>query len=108
MSRSSVHRMLSDDFYIGMVTHNGAKLRGIHEPLIDETTFERVQRVLAAHKASGDRSHKHEHYLIGDIFRCDECSRRLGYGRHRGRRGGVYEYFSCLSRMRRGGRCRAP
>jgi site-specific DNA recombinase len=107
MSRSSVHRMLSDDFYIGMVTHNGQKLRGLHDPLIEETTFERVQQILAAHKASGDRSHKHSHYLVDDIFRCHECDRRLGYGLHTGN-GGKYEYFSCLSRVTRGGRCPAP
>ena len=107
LSRSSVHRMLGDDFYIGIVTHNGKKLRGLHEPLIDEATFEQVQHVLAAHQASGDRSHKHKHHLIGAIFVCDECNRRLGYGRHRGR-GGIYEYFSCLSRVSRDGRCDAP
>lgn len=108
MSRSSVHRMLGDDFYIGIGTLNGHKLRGLHDPLIEETTFERVQQILAAHRASGDRSHKHEHYLIGRIFVCDACDRRLGYGRHRGRHGGVYEYFSCLSRITRGGRCDDP
>ncbi len=107
MSRASVHRMLGDDFYVGTVTHNGTKLRGLHDALIDETTFERVQNVLAAHKQSGDRSHKHEHYLTGEVFRCNDCEKRLGYGRHRGR-GGVYEYFSCLSRVHRGGRCGAP
>ena len=36
------------------------------------------------------------------------CGQRLGYGRHRGRHGGIYEYFSCLSRVQRGGRCPAP
>jgi site-specific DNA recombinase len=107
MSRSSVHRMLGDDFYVGTVTLNGDKIRGLHDPLIDEATFERVQRILAGHKASGDRSHKHQHYLIGEIFCCDECDRRIGYGQHRGN-GGRYEYFSCLSRMTKGGRCGAP
>ena len=108
LSRASVHRLLRDDFYIGIVTFNGQKRRGLHEPLIEETTFERVQQVLAAHRASGDRSHKHEHYLTGRIFICNYCGRRLGYGRHRGKLGGYYEYFSCLSRVMRGGRCNAP
>lgn len=35
------------------------------------------------------------------------CQCRLGYGRHRGN-GGIYEYFSCLSRMSKQGRCVAP
>ncbi len=106
LSRSMVHRMLSDDYYIGVVTRNGVKREGRHDALIDPATFERVQRVLDGHRASGDRSHKHHHYLKGTIY-C-ACGKRLGYGRHRGKCGGVYEYFSCLSRVQRGGLCSAP
>jgi hypothetical protein len=57
-------------------------------------------------RQSGDRSNKHSHYLKGSIY-C-ACDKRLGYGRHRGRHGGVYDYFGCLSRVQRGGRCSAP
>jgi site-specific DNA recombinase len=106
LSRSQVHRILRDDYYIGTVTLNGVKRQGRHEPIIDRATFEQVQRVLSAHKASGDRSHKHHHYLKGTLV-CS-CGKRLGYGRHRGKCGGNYEYFSCLSRVQRGGRCPAP
>jgi site-specific DNA recombinase len=104
--RSMVHRMLSDDYYIGVVTLNGVKREGRHQALIDPEVFEQVQQILRAHKASGDRSHKHRHYLVGSLH-CKVCQCRLGYGRHRGN-GGVYEYFSCLSRMSKQGRCVAP
>ena len=107
LSRSMVHRMLRDDYYTGTVTLNGVKNpNGRHEALIDRGTFEQVQHVLCAHRASGDRSHKHQHYLKGTLV-C-VCGKRLGYGHHRGKCGGTYEYFSCLSRVQRGGRCAAP
>jgi site-specific DNA recombinase len=106
LSRSMVHRILRDDYYTGIVTRNGVKRPGRHDALIDQETFDHVQEVLTGHKASGDRSHKHHHYLKGSLF-C-VCGKRLGYGRHRGRHGGIYEYFSCLSRVQRGGRCEAP
>ncbi len=106
LSRSMVHRILRDDYYIGTVTLNGVKRQGRHEPLIDRQTFDRVQKILDAHRLSGDRSHKHNHYLKGTLF-CT-CGKRLGYGRHRGKCGGLYEYFSCLSRAQRGERCAAP
>jgi site-specific DNA recombinase len=106
LSRSMVHRMLRDDYYIGIVTLKGVKREGRHEPIIDPATFERAQQVLDAHRASGDRTHKHGHYLKGTL-QC-ACGKRLGYGRHRGKCGAVYEYFSCLSRVQRGGRCPAP
>ncbi len=106
MTRSMVHRMLRDDYYIGVVTHNGVKGEGRHEPLIDRATFDQVQKVLDSHRISGDRSSKHHHYLKGTIF-C-VCGKRLGYGRHRGKCGGQYEYFSCLSRVQREEKCAAP
>ena len=106
MNRSMVHRMLRDDFYIGIVTLKEAKREGIHKPIIDREIFERVQNILTAHRASGDRSHKHSHYLKGSLY-CS-CGCRLGYGRHKGASGGMYEYFSCLSRVRRRGNCQAP
>jgi DNA invertase Pin-like site-specific DNA recombinase len=107
LSRASVYRMLTDDFYIGIVTFKGQKRPGIHDALIEETTFERVQQILAAHRASGSRGRKHDHFLIGDIFICKRCGCRLGYGRHRSKTGTRYEYFSCLSRVRPTGPCGA-
>jgi site-specific DNA recombinase len=106
LSRSMVHRLLRDDYYLGIVTRGGVKRPGRHEPLIDQETFDRVQEILSANRASGDRAHKHNHYLKGSIY-C-VCGKRLGYGRHRGKCGGLYEYFSCLSRVQRGERCAAP
>jgi site-specific DNA recombinase len=106
MSRSMVHRMLRDDYYVGIVTLKGAKRPGRHDAVIDRETFEQVQQVLSAHRASGDRSHKHSHYLVGSL-RCEICRTRLGYSRNRGN-GGIYEYFTCLSRVSRQGRCAAP
>ncbi len=106
MTRSMVHRMLRDDYYTGIVTHNGVKGEGRHEAIIDRATFDQVQKVLDSHRISGDRSHKHHHYLKGTIF-C-VCGKRLGFGRHRGKCGGQYEYFSCLSRVQRDEKCAAP
>jgi site-specific DNA recombinase len=106
LSRSMVHRILRDDFYTGVVTLNGVKRQGRHPALIDRKTFERVQQVLDANRASGDRSHKHSHHLIGSLH-CGLCERRLGYNRTRGN-GGVYEYFACLSRVIPASRCGAP
>ncbi len=106
LHRSIVHRMLRDDYYIGVVTHNGVKGTGRHEAIIDRATFDQVQKVLDSHRISGDRSHKHHHYLKGTIF-C-VCGKRLGYGLHRGKCGGQYEYFSCLSRVQRQEKCAAP
>ena len=105
LSRNGVYKMLRDDYYIGIVTRGGVKREGRHEAIIDPAVFEKVQRTLAAHRLSGDRTKKHAHHLKGSIF-CGCCGRRLVYGRHRGN-GGVYEYFSCLSYQARRPSCGA-
>ena len=105
LSRSQIHRILRDDFYIGVVTLNGFKRPGRHDAIVGEDTFERVQHLLDAHRASGDRSQKHQHYLSGSLY-CS-CGRRMGYGRHKNKMGLYYEYFSCLSRVSRTGPCGA-
>ena len=98
--------MLHDDFYVGVVTWDGAKNpNGRHEPLIDRETFEKVQDVLKSATLSGNRTRKHKHYLRGSIF-CGYCGRRMVYHRVRGS-GGVYEYFGCLSHQSRQGSCGA-
>ncbi len=107
LNRSSIYRMLKNDYYVGIVTRNGVKVEGRHEPIIDRATFERVQNVLEAHAASGDRSSKHHHYLKGSIF-CGRCGARFSFGRHRSKSGRHYEYFCCLSRIRPGKECETP
>ena len=93
--RSAVHRMLRDDYYRGIVTFEGAKNRGTHEPLISDDLFEAVQAALSAHALSGDRTQKHDHYLKGSVF-CP-CGRRLIFNRVQGH-GGIYYYFDCHGR----------
>jgi hypothetical protein len=87
LARSAVHHMLKDDYYTGVVTFEGAKNPdGLHPPLIDVVTFERVQAVLNGHALSGDRSHEHEHYLKGSVF-CGQCEGRLIFTPVRGNGG---------------------
>ena len=102
----TVHRMLRNDYYLGIVTHGGVKLRGRHDPLVDQDTYERAQAALDSHRARGSRGHKHHHYLSGQL-RCGRCHKSYGYGRHRGKMGTHYEYYSCLSRVTPSGPCGA-
>ena len=46
MRASSFYKLLTDPFYCGMVRFNGMLLEGLHEPLVDRATFDRVQRTL--------------------------------------------------------------
>jgi site-specific DNA recombinase len=99
LSRTGVHKILRNPYYIGIVVYMGKRVKGRHPQLIDNALFERVQARLDAQRAAGDRPRRHHHYLKGSLT-CDECGARLIYGKHRGK-GGIYEYFSCVRRRAR-------
>jgi len=104
LSRTGVHTLLRNPYYIGTVVYMGKAVQGRHPKLIDKALFDRVQTRLDAQRAAGDRPRRHLHYLKGSLT-CDKCGARLIYGKHRGT-GGIYEYFSCVRRRaRNGGTC---
>lgn len=96
LTSRSLHRLLRNPYYKGVVTLNDAEHPGTHEPLVDLVTWAAVQDVLAARR-NGERSRTHDHYLKGTVY-CIECGRRLIFQHTRGKNGIVYEYFVCHRR----------
>ena len=100
LSRTQVHRMLRNEFYIGVVSWDGTKnTEARHHPIIDRATFEKVEQVLKSAMLSGNRTRKHKHYLRGSIY-CGHCGGRMVFHRIRGK-GGIYDYLGCLSHQGR-------
>jgi site-specific DNA recombinase len=104
LSLSRLYVVLSDRYYLGVVTHHGEEYPGRHEPLVTPDVFERVQRVLALRGGGGTRARRHEHYLKGALW-CRRCGSRLVLNPGTGN-GGTYFYFFCVGRRRRG--CTLP
>jgi site-specific DNA recombinase len=102
---TAIQEMLRNPYYVGIVVYCGKRVPGRHKRLIDPDTFDKVQALLSARSMSGDRPHKHQHYLRGTLY-CAICGGRLLYSKHRGN-GGEYEYFCCIGRStrRQGGAC---
>lgn len=92
----SVHHLLRNPYYAGIVTFNEAEHPGSHEPLVDPVTWATVQDMLATRR-NGERSRTHDHYLKGTIY-CIECERRLIVQHTRTAAGRTYEYFVCHRR----------
>lgn len=49
-SKGSVQAILRNDFYTGVLTHAGQKIKGVHEPIISKIQFGRVASQLDQHK----------------------------------------------------------
>jgi site-specific DNA recombinase len=105
VGRSSLHRILRDPYYKGVVIFKGIEYEGTHERLIPDTLFERVQQILDARSKGRDNSWRHRHYVKGSVF-CANCDGRLLFTRVTGN-GGEYDYFICAGRHRGTG-CTLP
>lgn len=109
VSDSKLHRMLSDSYYAGWVTVDGDLIPGRHEAIISQALFDRVQEVLNARSARGQRDRVLSHYLKGALY-CERChtsgrTSRLIYTEVNGN-GGRYGYYFCRSRQE--GLCDLP
>jgi site-specific DNA recombinase len=99
VSQSKIAQVLSNRYYLGLLTYKGEEYGGRHEPLVDQAVFDQVQRILAARRVRGERDRVHNHFLKGLLW-CGRChdkgrERRLLFTRNVGRRGGEYFYFFC-------------
>jgi site-specific DNA recombinase len=99
LTRSGVHNMLKNPYYIGVVTFKGVQYDGRHDPLISSELYWRVQDILAGRRKWGERPQRRTHYLKGSLA-CGLCKQQLSIGYSRGKGGGVYPYFFCLGRHR--------
>ncbi|MCC2030495.1 recombinase family protein [Microbacterium sp. YMB-B2] len=100
---ASLHGVLTNPYYKGIVTLNGAQHAGSHEPLVTAKTWETVQHLLTSRR-QGERSRIHTHYLKSTV-RCFNCQRRLLVHNARSKSGRVYDYFICSGRQNGTPRC---
>ena len=106
---STIHRLLADPYYTGIVTFKGKQYPGRHKPLVSQELFDRVQEMRAL-RSNNTRDRVHFHYLKGGFLHCERCHRagrrsRFVYTEAKGK-GGTYAYYLC--RGRQDGHCDMP
>ena len=101
----TLHSILSNPYYIGMVKFKGALHEGTHPPLICPELFNTVQAVLES-KRNGERTCEHPHFLKSTLF-CGNCNSRMSVTVATSRAGDRYPYFVCLGRNRKRTDCKA-
>ncbi len=94
-----VHNILRNHFYYGLMRWGGMEAMGLHEPLIDKKTFDRVQYILSRRGENGTRTRKHNFLLRGIVF-CNLCNKRYTAEWHvnakkYAKRGGKIGYYHC-------------
>lgn len=95
VSRSVIHRILTNPFYTGRFQYKGEVYDGNHPRMIDDNTFTTVQTFL------GGASHPKEHYFpFRSFLRCGACGRKITAERKIKPSGRRYVYYHCSSQRR--------
>lgn len=96
INKKSLNKILVNPYYKGVVRYNGVEYDGIHESLVTEEKWEKVQTVLASH-INGERTMRHPHFLKSSVY-CGYCGSRLIIDNTVKKNGAVYPYFTCAGR----------
>jgi DNA invertase Pin-like site-specific DNA recombinase len=104
IAKKMLHMVLINPYYKGIVTYNGAQYQGKHTPIIDETTWDKVQEILKSH-VNGERERVHDHYLKSTVY-CGKCGARLIIHNAKSRSGDRYPYFVCAAKHSKRNDCR--
>ena len=70
LSRSTIYRIFTDPFYVGLFNYRGRTYQGKHDPMITLDEFDRVQMLLG--REGKPRPQTHEFAFTG-VITCGEC-----------------------------------
>ena len=87
----TLHKVLVNPYYKGVVKYKGVEYPGNHEALVDTETWDKVQAILAS-RINGTCNLKHPHFLKGSIF-CAYCGERMMVSNEKKKDGTIYPYF---------------
>lgn len=110
-NRTSILRISKDRTYLGYVISGKSKkvsykskkviqvapeehivIKGMHEPLIDQETFDVVQRMTESRTRT--RVKKHD-FLLKGLLECAECGKKLSVLSQKQKSGNVIQYLRC-------------
>ena len=101
-SRGALYELLANPIYIGEIRHKGLRYAGQHEAIVDQDTWEKVQRRLCDQtvREGGPKIKSAASILAGKLF--DENGEPLYATAAKGRHGGRYRYYVSRDLIRRG------
>jgi site-specific DNA recombinase len=91
LSRGDLYKILSNPIYLGRLTHKGQAHDGLHDPIVDQETWDRVQPLLAEHaqRAAGNCQNS-DALLAGKLF--DDRGNRMSPS-HAAKGGRRWRYY---------------
>ena len=97
LSVAVIQRMLENKFYIGLFVYKDETYEGKHKPIIDKTTFDKVQQILKE-RAKPRKTKTLLDFPFRGIFKCGECGRAITCEQHIKKSGLVFKYYRCTKK----------
>lgn len=98
-NKNSLHRMLSNEKYIGVYKWNDVVVEGGVPAIVDKEVFRTVQDVLKKNKSAPARARSPVDYILTTKLFCGVCGSNMvgesGTGRSR-----IYYYYKCVKQKR--------
>ena len=91
----TIRRVLQNPVNIGMIKHRDKWYKGIHDPILDQKTFDEIQKLMEDRREQFGSTKPHQSLLGGIIF-CKNCGGRYA----RQSVNGIY-YYVCYSRSKK-------
>ena len=91
ISRGHLYKILSNPIYLGRLTHKGQTHDGLHDPIVDQETWDRVQLLLAEHaQRRAGNCQNSDALLAGKLF--DDRGNRMSPS-HAAKGGRRWRYY---------------
>ena len=97
LSVAVIQRMLENKFYIGLFIYRGETYEGKHKPIIDKTTFDKIQQILKE-RAKPRKTKTLLDFPFRGTFKCGECGRVITCEQHIKKSGLVFRYYRCTKK----------
>ena len=100
--KCSLHALLTNVIYAGKIRHKDQIYDGQHEPIIDQSVFDKVQTKLKEHgRGNGNRLVNRHNALLKGLLHCPACGYAMVHCPTK-KKSKVYRYYVCQTAIKRG------
>ena len=93
----TIRRVLSNPVNIGLIKNRDNWYKGVHDPILDKDTFDRIQEIMNARKEKYGTTFKPHTTLLGGMLYCKHCGGKYAKNNYNG----TMLCYSCYSRSKK-------
>ncbi len=100
LTSQTLFKILTEKFYLGIMTVKSVEYQGTHKPLIDESTFYKCQRLIKTGN-KGDNisaSTPNETFPLRHFILCPHCNRPITACMSKSKSGKLYPFYKCYNK----------